>query len=147
MIDLLKSFSLSEILIFLITFILALKGGISVYDWFGERGFKFFQRKYEKPQVLEKTVEQLVASVNSLINKVDLLMQSDKDDIKAFIVHEHHYFCYQLGEIDYQSLQVIERRYSHYKEQGGNSYIRELMQELRTLPKTSDHTKTKQEYI
>ncbi len=138
MIELLQNFSLSNILIFTVLLILALKASISMYDWFTERGINLFKKKYTKPKELENCIHELVATVEKLNNKVDVLMDSDKDDIKAFIVREHHYFCYQIGEIDYQSLQVIERRYTHYKDQGGNSYVQDLMQDLRALPKTKE---------
>ena len=44
-------------------------------------------------------------------------MNSDKDAIKAFITREHHYFCYQKKWIDDYSLDCIEKRYEHYKEE------------------------------
>ena len=136
MLELLNNFSLSEILIFIVMLLLALKGLITLGDWFGERGIKFFKRKYSKPLEMQRAIQQLSRLLEKLDNKVDVLMNSDKDDIKAFIVREHHYFCYEIHEIDYQSLQVIEKRYAHYREQGGNSYVQDLMQDLRNLPKT-----------
>lgn len=136
MLDLLNNFSLSEILIFVISLALALKGLISLGDWFGQRGIKFFQRKYFKPKEMEETLLNLIDTIDKLDQKINILMSSDRDDIKAFIVRQHHYFCYELKQIDYQSLQVIEKRYSHYKEEGGNSYINDLMHDLRSLPKT-----------
>lgn len=74
-------------------------------------------------------------SIDKLSKKVDILMKSDRDAIKAFITREHHYFVYQRGWIDDYSLDCIERRYTHYNEQGGNSFIQTLMTDLRNLPK------------
>lgn len=136
MLELLNKFSLSEILIFIVMLLLALKGLITLGDWFGERGIKFFKRKYSKPKEMEETLLNLTDTIDKLDQKVNILMHSDRDDIKAFLVRQHHYFCYELKQIDYQSLQVIEKRYSHYKEEGGNSYINDLMHDLRSLPKT-----------
>lgn len=64
-----------------------------------------------------------------------MLIDSDKDDIKSYITREHHYFCYQVGWIDDFSLDCLERRYQHYEDEGGNSFIAGFMNELRTLPK------------
>ena len=131
----LQHFSLSEIFIFIALFILTLKGGISVLEWFFERGQKFFNKTYQKPKELEEALKDLIKTVQNLNKQVNLLVQSDKDDIKAFITRQHHYFCYKVGSIDDQSLDCIEKRYDHYKEQGGNSYIHNLMEELRKLPR------------
>ena len=142
MIELLQQFSLSDILIFITLSILALKGGISIFDWFSQRGHRFFNKTYQKPKELEETVQKLIKDVENLTKKIDILVQSDKDAIKAFITKQHHYFCYKVESIDDQSLDCIEKRYSHYKEQGGNSYIYHLMEELRRLPKNTNSIKT-----
>ena len=59
----------------------------------------------------------------------------DKDDIKAWITQQHHYFCYELKCIDDFSLDCIEKRFKHYQDENGNSFVENLMNELRTLPK------------
>lgn len=132
---LLQQFSLSDILIFMTLFILTFKGGISVFEWFFERGHKFFDKTYQKPKEIEETLKDLVDTVEKLTKKVNILVQSDKDAIKAFITKQHHHFCYEAKTIDDQSLDCIEKRYMHYEEQGGNSYIHHLMEELRELPR------------
>jgi hypothetical protein len=32
--------------------------------------------------------------INELTKKIEMLIDSDKDDIKSFLTREHHYFCY-----------------------------------------------------
>ena len=71
-----------------------------------------------------------------IANKVDLLIDSDKNDIKTWITEKHHYFCYEKKWIDDYSLEGIERRYKNYRDEQGNSYIGKLMQDLRALPNT-----------
>ena len=74
--------------------------------------------------------------VEAFVNYVsDLLVESDKDDIKAFITREYHYFCEQKGWIDDYSMDCIERRYNHYLEERGNSFIAQLMEAIRALPR------------
>lgn len=136
MINLLEQFSLNEIVVFVILLGTAVKGFLSFLDWLNEKGVKFFNSKYQKPKQTEKAMQELINEIKSLKEDVGLLMESDKDDIKAFITRQHHYFCYQLKQIDDQSLDCIEKRYSHYKDQGGNSYIDTLMHDLRSLPRS-----------
>ena len=73
--------------------------------------------------------------LNNLSQKIDILIQSDRDDIRSYITREHHYFCYQKGWIDDFSLDCIEKQYMHYVDEGGNSFIEGFMEELRALPK------------
>ena len=73
--------------------------------------------------------------IQELAKKIDILIESDKDDIKAYITKEHHKFCYDKKWIDDFSLDCLERRYKHYEDEGGNSFIGGFMQELRSLPK------------
>ena len=89
---------------------------------------------------IKKLTEQQKATdekIEKIIDAIELLTQSDKDDIKAWITEKHHYFCYEKGQIDDYSLDCIEKRYSHYKDEGGNSFIDDLMNDLRSLKKTS----------
>ena len=135
MLDLLQQYSLQDILIFIIILGVALKGCFSFFDDFTNRSVKIFNRTYQKPKQLQNTIKKMEESIEKLSKKVDILMKSDRDDIKAFITRQHHYFVYQKGWIDDYSLDCIERRYTHYNEQGGNSFIETLMTDLRNLPK------------
>lgn len=135
MLDLLQQYSLQDILIFIIILGVALKGCFSFFDDFTNRSVKIFNRTYQKPKQLQNTIKKMEESIENLSKKVDILMKSDRDDIKAFITRQHHYFVYQKGWIDDYSLDCIERRYTHYNEQGGNSFIQTLMTDLRNLPK------------
>ena len=64
---------------------------------------------------------------------------SEKDDIKAYITEKHHFFCYEKKWIDDHSLDCLERKNKHYKDEGGNSFIDGLMAEIRALPKQPPH--------
>lgn len=152
MLALLQRYSVSEILIFIVLLALAIKGVITFIDWVHEKIKKAFNREQnkidEKKKILDKLDqdEQLIASLqqqqaetdkilSGLSKKIDTLIKSDVDDIRAFITREHHYFCYQKGWIDDFSLECIEQRYSNYVQEGGNSFIKGLMEEIRKLPK------------
>lgn len=142
---LLNTYTIKEVLIFIVLLALAIKGVLTFMDWAIDRLRKVFGKEFQRQtkeqqseqriENLEKNYEQLAKSVNTMSEKIDILVQSDRDDIKSFLTEKHHYFCYQQGWIDDYSLECCERRYAHYVEEGGNSFIGGFMDELRALPK------------
>ena len=162
MVELLSKYSVNEILIFIVLLAVAVKGVSSFLDWAKtKRRDKTLEEL--KPEELSKTIEKEVrkreeqlqdlryqhekdslelqrqisdvaALVGDLTDKIDLLVKSDRDDIKAFITREYHYFYEDKGWIDDYSLDCIEKRYSHYVEERGNSFIGGLMEKIRSLP-------------
>lgn len=145
MLNLLTSFSFGQIITFTILLIFAIKEIIELVDWVkgkvSKRDEVVISEKDEKEDMydhinaLDDTLKEFSEQLDALTDKVNLLIKSDRDDIKAFITKEHHYFCYQKGWIDDYSLDCLEKRYSHYVEEKGNSFIKQLMTELRDLPK------------
>ena len=133
--EFLTKFSISEIIIFTILLLSSVKGIITFFDWLISKGTQIFVKRYQKPKELENNVQEMAKAIGELTRKVNMLIESDKDDIKAFITRQHHYFVYQKGWIDDYSLDCIEKRYNHYQDEGGNSFIGSLMQEIRDLPK------------
>ena len=155
MLELLKQYSLSDILIFIIIFALAIKSTVTFFDCAIERFQKIFNKQHtelNKKEQLERRLDHgsqimnqlqtnqkvIEKTLEDLSNKINMLIESDKDDIKSFITREHHRFCYQVGWIDDFSLDCIEKRYKHYTDEGGNTFIPGLMEELRALPKSPE---------
>jgi hypothetical protein len=152
--QLLASHSITEIISFVVLLALAFKGVTTYVDWFKDRGKKWVLSSL-KPEELAKKLEEevtmrekeiarledntnkLKSELDMVMEKLDLLIRSDKDDIKAWITKEYHYFVEQKGWIDDYSLDCIERRYENYKEENGNSFVKDLMYELRRLPKSA----------
>lgn len=145
--DLLQHYTLDEIVVFIVLLAFAIKGIVDFYTW-GKNHIqsltnKDFQRKTDKASIksdIDKLFDIQVVqneAIEKLTKSVNLLLSSDKDEIKAWITEKHHYFCYEVKYIDDYSLDCIERRYAHYKEEGGNSFIADLMEDLRALPKVS----------
>lgn len=138
MLDLLKNFSIENIILFIILLAFAVKEGLSVIDWFKERMNKNVINKNNLLATVEKhdkQIEQMKEFLEQMAKTLDILSKSDKDDIKSWIVEKHHYYCYERGYIDDQMMDCLERRYGHYLNEGGNSYIHTLMEELRKLPR------------
>ena len=151
--QLLANYSLTQILTFIVVLALAFKGVATYADWFKDRTKKavlFSMKPEELAKKLEEEIKMreqevkrlenlnlsLKTELDSVMEKLDLLIRSDKDDIKAWITTQYHFFVDQQGWIDDYSLDCIERRYEHYKEENGNSFINDLMYELRRLPKS-----------
>ena len=139
MLELLQKYTVAEIISFTILLALAIKAIICFLDWAKERLFKFF-KKEEKGNSLDDTLskiiesqEQLSKEIKKINDIVKILIYSDKDDIKSFVTKEYHHFMAQ-GWIDDYSLDCIEKRYTHYVDEGGNSFIGQLMTEIRKLP-------------
>lgn len=143
MTDLLKTYSAQQILIFIIFLAVAFKGVVSFMDWIGNR-LKKFVYKNEYPDRLQRDIEQQNEKINMLTQSLDkvmiminMLVESDKDSIKTFITEKHHFYVYEQKWIDDYTLDCIEKRYTHYKDEGGNSFVKQLMDELRELPRKS----------
>lgn len=154
MVELFQQYSLSDILMFTVILALAMKSLISFFDWINDRLKKVFNKEHHElseKEELERRLQhgsEVIAALkadeeekdkvlNDLSGKINMLIDSDKDDIKSYITKEHHHFCYQVGWIDDFSLDCLEKRYRHYADEGGNSFIEGFMNELRALPKQS----------
>lgn len=152
LVELLTTFSPMTIIVACIMILIALKGTIEYKHWLESENEKRFQERRTKEERSEQMLEilethnQEIKSINNTLTKVnntidnlkteiDLLAQSDKDDIKAFITREYHYFIEQKGWIDDYSMDCIEKRYSHYVKYHGNTFVEELMEGLRALPR------------
>lgn len=150
--ELFESFSLSEIILFVVLIAAAVKGIVQFYDWGYNRLKDMFSKEHnaeeqqvevdkrfkdvdEKIKELQENQSSILVTLNKLDQKVDMLIDSDMDDIKSYLTREHHYYCYVKKWIDDYSLECCERRFKHYEDEGGNSFIRGFMTELRALPK------------
>jgi len=139
--QLLTQYSVAQIIIFIFTLGIAIKGFITLWDWAVDRLRKIFHKETQQEterdkinQIAEKQ-NQLAEKIQELSEQINVLVESDKDDIKAFITDKHHFFCYEQKWIDDYSLDCIIKRFRHYKKEGGNSFVESLMDEIKMLPK------------
>lgn len=140
-----SNYGMPEIIIFGLFLIMALKEGLTYFDWYKNRIDSGFISKYKKTkqnesvlkdlQEMKATLEEIAGHISILDDKIDSLTNAEKEDIKADLTKDHHYFCYQKGWIDDYSLECCEKKYAFYKEHKGNSFIAGFMEELRALPK------------
>lgn len=71
---------------------------------------------------------------NKIEERLSDLTLSDMQTIKAWIVDQYHKFFVEEHWIDAFHADALERRYSIYKKEGGNSYIDTLMERIHSLP-------------
>lgn len=153
MLELLQNYSINQILIFITMLALAIKGLISFWDWGYKRLKNGFAKNFQKDKYrqdleirlsnydkkvgqLEQTQNEMLSKLEYILKKIDILTDSDKDSIKAYITEKHHFYCYNQKWIDDYSLDCLERRFEHYQSEHGNSFIEEMMTEIRALPRT-----------
>lgn len=150
--ELLAKYTETEIIVFIVFLAIAIKEVVTFIDWAHSRLRGAFKKEDEREEIKQQlndvykcfecldthfttVIEENRVQSNKMQETIDILLASDKDDIKAWITQQHHYFCYELGCIDDFSLDCIEKRYSHYQDEGGNSFVAALMAEIRALPK------------
>ena len=92
--------------------------------------FNKLHERFDDIQDELKIVKERLATAEQQLKDLTI---SDMHDIKSWIVEQYHKFYVQQGWIDAFSAETIDRRYSDYKKEGGNSYIKTLIDQLHTL--------------
>ena len=90
---------------------------------------------------LEEAVKELKDIAARQEKMITLLINSDELDIKCWIKMQHEKWV-PKGCIDSQTLDLLEARYAIYTAEGGNSWAKKLMDELRALPTVTVVAKT-----
>lgn len=156
--ELLETFTVEQIIIFLALLGFSIKEVVSFFDWASTR----INQKVKKENVhdelkneiktlnndlkaglkeIYQTVDENKKTQEKMQKTINLLVESDKDDIKSWITERHHYFCYEKGYIDDYNLDCMEKRFKHYMDEHGNSFVKDLMEEVRHLPRISQDKK------
>ncbi len=100
--DLLVKYSLSEIALFVFLLLVAVKEMLQLFDWFWNRVKRTYD-KHRQSDEIEGTVVDLNESYEDALHKVNqsfdvinekikMLIESDKEDIKSFLTSQHHHF-------------------------------------------------------
>lgn len=89
-----------------------------------------------KMNELNITMSEFRKDINANKDQLDVLIASDKESIKSFIV-SCYYQAKSDGYVNSHLMQIIEERYETYKKENGNSYVGGLMNELRAFPHTA----------
>ena len=141
LIQLFSQFNLGQILIIIVLLGLSAKGVITFFDWVKARLYKLSNKQLKSKKAneqiknQEETINNLKKDVEKIQKSIDTLIESDKENIKAWITEKHHYYCYEKKYIDDYTLDCLEKRFTRYEEEGGNSFVHNLMNDLRDLPR------------
>lgn len=154
MLELIDKFTIHQIGVYTIMLCFAIRGIVDFAKWcnnlYEEKFNKDYEEKIDKEEVerqctilkeqyetLNQKIDQITDVMREKIGRMESQLEqltvSDMHDIKSWIVEKHHYYV-QRGWIDDFAMDTIEHRYTDYKAENGNSYIAELMAELRSLP-------------
>ena len=82
----------------------------------------------------EKSVASLSTRLKAISDKTDLIIESDKDSMKSYIT-DKYYECTHKGYIEIHTLETLEKTFKNYLDRNGNTFVSDLMEELRELPK------------
>lgn len=92
---------------------------------------------HERFNDLKSEVAELKSAISEIQDNIYLLIDSDREDIKSYIVAKYNFFVVEKGCIDVNSLEAIEKRYKYYEKEHGNGFVTSLVEEIRELPKVS----------
>lgn len=92
----------------------------------------FSESSTKDRRYLNKKITELSDRQEELDSTLTKLKKSDLTDIKSFIVSEYHKWMRE-GYIDVYSLSVIEDQYAIYTSLDGNTFVEDLMNQLRLL--------------
>lgn len=162
MLKLLETFSISQVAIAIVLLCVAFKEAVDFIEWAVKKGRQYFKKEAQQEETdrslqeqIDEISEEMVSmredhkrdkedvydildmmdeKLENITGSINLLIKSDRDDIKSYITEKYHHFMEQ-GWIDDYNLDCLEKRYGHYRKEGGNSFIEDLMGEIRKLPK------------
>lgn len=85
----------------------------------------------KKDHEREKQILDHNAKIDIMCSKVQQRLQ---DDARWSFKDAYNYYFLKIGKIDEHTMEALEKKYEHYKEAGGNSFVDTIMEQLRTLP-------------
>lgn len=134
--ELLQAYSVEDILIFLSLLIIAAKEAFAAFDDFKSRGKLWFTAE-QKKEDNEVSLRELGEKIDNIEKSVELLKNSDKDDIRGWLIEKYNFYkSHPTIVLSDYTLDAIEKRYSHYTAEGGNSYIENsILPALREMAK------------
>lgn len=161
MLELFSTLTLTQIITYSFLILLSIKEILTLRDFFKNRIDKKYDNENSNKKQTEEIFEEIKTLKEEIQNQkkdyvlltsnledfksywknkdeeqqkiLKLLVESDREAIRSDIVKEYHYFI-KRGWIDDFSLDTLEKRFVFYQEEGGNSYIYNLMEDLRDLP-------------
>lgn len=155
--SLFTQYSVEELILLIIIVLFVLKILNDLFTYFYDKTKNYFGIKNKKEQWendLTKVLQNIEDEMQILKNQnkkthqhqkeidatIALVQERLQENTRSYLIDRHHKFCYEVKAIDELNLQAMERRYLYYKTAGGNSFIDNLMDEVRALPKINFYT-------
>lgn len=132
MIDFLSQYNLYEFIVFATSFALLVVAAIKFFDWLNQR-FDLVETKRTKSQrqmdEVSKNVSLLLEQNQKQQEALQILLESDMCRTRAEItrIWQQHM---KERTIDYFTLAYAQKQFECYEAEGGNSYVRGLMEEM-----------------
>lgn len=87
----------------------------------------FVKEDYEREQEILEKIESLTSDMADMNERL-------QDDARWAFKDAYNYYAVNKKAIDPLSLEALENKYEHYKKKNGNSFVADVMKQLRTLP-------------
>ena len=146
--------SLEELIIFIVLLLMIVQGVWKMIEFFLEKyelhtgkrinNVKWKEQLAESLEKLESKMGELFdqnkithEKQGQLENTISLLQERMQENTRSSLIDAHHRFCYQLGKIDDLNLESLERKYLYYKSSGGDTFVDNLMEDIRNLPRVN----------
>ena len=134
--NLLNAFDITTIILVVFMTAFTVREVLELYYYFHNKIYG----RYEKQDNQNDTIENLTTTLGSVLQQVKdinkkINMLQASDTIKSWIVTLYHKYKENPKQLGSMQMDLLERRYRHYKDQGGNSYIDQLMEDLRAIYK------------
>ena len=126
MIELLGAYSIKDIIVFIFMIAVAIKEARQLWIYYKKVRDENYKNDH-KDETQDEYIKKNQQTIEKLSKSMALLIESDKDGIKAWIVSKYHQFKEHPEQLDDIEWDLLNKRFNHYKEQGGNSYIEDLM--------------------
>lgn len=136
MVQFFQNYTIEATLVFLFMLGTALKQGFELVQYFRNKAVDQVDKVRDREQGAARASEQLATQNTELMKineKIDQLLVSNEDSIKSWIVTLYKQRKKDPSRLDSMQMDLLERRFAHYKKLGGNSYVDNLMQELREI--------------
>ena len=155
---LLTQYSVAELILLIIIILFAAKALNEVCSYFYNKFKQHFGIINEK----ETWEEDISKGLKNILQEIEFLKEQNnktykhqkemdaaialvqerlQENTRSYLIDAHHKFCYEIHAIDDLNLQAMERRYLYYKTAGGNSFIDNLMDDVRALPRINFYTR------
>lgn len=92
-----------------------------------EKVEKYVENDFQRDKELQEHNERM----QQMCKKVQARLQ---DDTRWAFKDAYNYYYIKEKKIDSNSLEALEKKYEHYKEAGGNSFVDNIIEKIRELP-------------